>query len=87
MESNPHIARVVRDYREKESIPLPGDRWINGLGRTVLDSTDNRYDIIDLSFTGSFPSGSFGFAEDYRYTVEAFRTYLERLKPDGFLSL
>ncbi|OGW27804.1 MAG: hypothetical protein A2X56_08300 [Nitrospirae bacterium GWC2_57_13] len=87
MESNPHIAGVVRSYLGKEDSFLPGNQWSKGLGRTILSSRDTRYDSIDLSFTGSFPTGSFGFAEDYRYTVEAFRTYMERLKPGGFLSL
>jgi hypothetical protein len=36
---------------------------------------------------GSAPSASFGIAEDYRYTVEAFRDYLRHLKPEGFLSI
>jgi len=36
---------------------------------------------------GSLPGASFGFAEDHRFTVEAFRVYLDHLKPGGFLSL
>jgi hypothetical protein len=33
------------------------------------------------------PGWAFGFAEDYRFTVEAFQEYLSHLKPDGLLSL
>ena len=43
--------------------------------------------MIDLSLMGPSPSALFGFAEDYRFTVEAFEHYLAHLKNDGFLSL
>ena len=36
---------------------------------------------------GSMPSGSFGFSEDYRFTVEAFTEYLSHLNIDGILVL
>ncbi|MDH4233219.1 MAG: hypothetical protein OEW04_14470, partial [Nitrospirota bacterium] len=36
---------------------------------------------------GSMPSGSFGFSEDYRFTVEAFEEYLKHLAPEGMLSV
>jgi hypothetical protein len=45
------------------------------------------FDVIDLSLMGPSPSAPFGFAEDYRFTVEAFEQYLAHLKNDGFLSL
>jgi hypothetical protein len=36
---------------------------------------------------GSVPAGSFGFSEDYRFTVEAFEEYLKHLSPEGMLSV
>ena len=37
--------------------------------------------------TGISPSGSFGIAEDYRFTVEAFKEYLGHLTEKGILSI
>lgn len=87
MESNPHVARIVRNYLKEQNWPLSEAIWLVGLSRILLGTSNTKYDVIDLSFTGAFPAGAFGFAEDYRYTVEAFKTYLDRLKPHGFLSL
>jgi hypothetical protein len=68
--------------------PAPSpDRVRTGLGRAWLNGRKNAFDIIDLSLMGSLPGWAFGFAEDYRFTVEAFETYLDHLKPGGFLSL
>jgi hypothetical protein len=44
-------------------------------------------DIIDIPMTGVSPSGAFGIAEDYRFTVEAFTEYLGALKRDGVMSI
>ncbi|MEK7238845.1 MAG: hypothetical protein AAB012_05045, partial [Nitrospirota bacterium] len=45
------------------------------------------YDIIDLPMTGASVSGAFGISEDYRFTIEAFKDYLNALKRDGFISV
>ena len=55
--------------------------------RGCLFSFNKKFDIIDLSVMGSMPSGSFGFSEDYRFTVEAFTEYLSHLNIDGILAL
>lgn len=87
VESNPLVMRVVRELRGNRPALPDEARYHAGLGRTWLSSSAGTFDVIDLSFMGSLPGASFGFAEDYRFTVEAFRIYLDHLKPGGFLSL
>ena len=87
VDSNPLIIKTVRDYAKKMSSDLYETNTWSALGRSWLAGTDKVFDLIDLSIMGSMPSSSYGFSEDYRYTVEAFQTYIAHLKPDGFLSL
>ncbi len=57
-------------------------------GRSYLRQTGRRFDIILFSLANSYHpvrSGAYSLAEDYRYTVEAFRDALSRLKPGGLL--
>lgn len=87
VESNPLMLRVAQELRGNRSAAPDEALYHAGLGRTWLSSSARTFDVIDLSFMGSLPGASFGFAEDYRFTVEAFREYLDHLKPGGFLSL
>jgi len=87
VDSNPLVIRTVRGYGREHSSSIYDENTWNGLGRTWLAATDREFDLIDLSFMGSLPSATFGFAEDYRFTVEAFEQYLAHLKREGFLSL
>jgi hypothetical protein len=86
VESDPLVMRAVYEQGLYGPAPSP-DRVRTGLGRAWLNGRKNAFDIIDLSLMGSLPGWAFGFAEDYRFTVEAFETYLDHLKPGGFLSL
>jgi hypothetical protein len=48
------------------------------------------FDVIQLPLTdssGAVSSGLYGLSEDYSLTVEAFKTYLGALKPEGFLTV
>ncbi len=87
IDSNPLVLRVMREYGRTHGSPVYEHQAWAGLARTRLSASDKKYDLIDLSFTGSTPSAVFGFAEDYRFTLEAFEQYLARLKQEGFLSL
>ncbi len=56
--------------------------------RRFLRQTDKRFDVVALSPTQSVmasTAGVFGAGEDYRFTVEAFESYLGALSPDGML--
>lgn len=59
-------------------------------GRAFVRSTDERYDVIQLSLIDTFAataSGAFSLAESYLYTVEAFADFLDRLTEDGALTI
>ncbi|RNC68570.1 MAG: hypothetical protein ED859_09650 [Desulfuromonadales bacterium] len=87
VESNPALVRVIRsDWREFAG-NIYDDRTFTGLGRSWLKGRGEQFDIIDISLMGTEPSGSFGIAEDYRFTVEAFKEYLDHLRPDGVMSV
>jgi len=57
------------------------------LARSLLLMSDNLFDVIDVSLTSAVPSGGFGIAEDFTFTVEAFKEYLSHLTGDGVISL
>lgn len=93
VEFYPLLTKIVKnDYREfsggiydKEKIGIkPGD------GRTFIRQSKNRYDIIQISPGDAFASSStgiYGLTEDYRFTVEAFRDYIEHLNENGILTI
>ena len=87
IDSNPLVISTVRDYGRAQGSPIYEENTRTGLARTWLAASGKKFDLVDLSLMGSWPSAAFGFAEDYRYTVEAFEQYLSHLKPSGFLSL
>lgn len=93
VEINPSIVKVMtNDFAE-----YSGNIYRNpkvtahlGEGRHVLSSSDKTYDIIQLSGVDTFSAtqaGAFALTENYLYTMEAFGTYLNHLKPQGLLSL
>jgi hypothetical protein len=96
IESNPVIIDIVsNDYGDYSGRIFDQNAW-SGLGRNFIDriardslspDADHLFDLIDLSLTGISVSSLFGIAEDYRYTVEAFRKYLSHLKGEGYLSV
>lgn len=87
VESNPFLIKIIRDEFREFSNSIYNTNAFSGLGRTWLKTKEARFDIIDIPLMGTAPSGTFGISEDYRLTVEAFKEYLNHLKPDGFLSI
>jgi hypothetical protein len=86
VDSDPLVIRSVREYQKGFASDIYKNNTRTGLGRSYLASTAQKFDLIDLSLLGSLPGGSFGFSEDYRYTVEAFEEYLQHLTREGMLS-
>ncbi len=87
VESNPLLIKIIRDEFKEFSHGIYNTNTLPGLGRTWLRSNDKKFDIIDIPLTAATPSGLFGISEDYSFTVEAFKEYLNHLKPDGFLNI
>ncbi len=87
VESNPLLLKTIRnDFADLSGGLYRSNTW-SGLGRSWLRTNDKRFDVIDLSLIGAAASGSFGIAEDYRFTVDALKEYLGHLKPDGLLAV
>ena len=58
--------------------------------RGFVLKNERRYDLIQFALLdayGSASSGLYALSENYLYTVEAFRDYLRRLRPGGYLSV
>jgi len=87
VDSNPLVIRAVRDYGRAHGSRMYEENTWTGLGRTWLAASDREFDVIDLSLMGPSLAAPFGFAEDYRFTVEACEQYLAHLKKNGYLSL
>ena len=82
VEVNPLIVEASDIYRDpRVQVILESDR-------SYLRSTQESFDLIIFSLANAYHSvrsGAYSLAEDYRYTVEAFKDALARLEPDGLL--
>lgn len=87
VEGNPALVKVIQSDWRAFGGDLYGKRSFTGLGRSWLQGESESFDIIDLSMLVTEPAGSFGIAEDYRFTVEACKEYLKHLRKDGILSV
>ena len=61
-------------------------RFVNDEARSFVARTDERFDVIQISMIDSWAAtgaGAFVLTEHSLYTVEAWRLFLERLKPGG----
>lgn len=93
IEINPAIVSATRGRFADFSGQLFNDprvRLVLGEGRSVLERTSARYDVVQLSGVDTYAAsqaGAFALTENYLYTVEAIRSYLDRLTPDGTLTL
>jgi spermidine synthase len=59
-------------------------------GRSYLRSTPQQFDVVQMTLVDTWAStaaGAFALSENNLYTVEAFREYLEHLKPDGMIAI
>ncbi|MCM2359806.1 MAG: hypothetical protein NDI77_16770 [Geobacteraceae bacterium] len=86
-ETDPAIVAVIRRDWGEFSGNIYDGRTVTGLARSWLAGTGDKFDIIDISLQGTEPYGSFGIAEEYRFTVEAFTEYLRHLEGDGMLAV
>src|SRR3989344_1969639 len=92
VEINPLILELYKKYVGKNSdvYAEKNVQLIVDDGRKFIETSDKKYDIIALP--SSFKYGKsglsfYGFIENYLFTKEAFRTYLNNLKDGGILAL
>jgi hypothetical protein len=68
----------------------PGVTFVNDEARSYLARSDERFDVIQISLIDTWAAtaaGAFALSENSLYTVEAWDTFLDRLNPDGVLSV
>ncbi|MDX1614759.1 MAG: hypothetical protein R3300_10655 [Candidatus Promineifilaceae bacterium] len=92
VEENGLVLRVVRDDFSDFTGGLYGDSRVTLVeqsGRVFARRNSNdRFDLTVVSLTDPHrpvTSGAYSLTEDYRYTVQAFRDYLNTLEQDGLL--
>jgi len=90
--ANPLVLGVMENSLNEFSGNLYEDRTatVKDQARSFLLRTRDRFDVIQLPLTdtlGATASGLYGLSEDYTLTVEAFKTYIRALTPDGVLSV
>ena len=59
-------------------------------GRSFLRSTTQQFDVVQMTLVDTWAStaaGAFALSENNLYTVEAFREYFNRLRPDGMIAI
>ncbi len=68
----------------------PGFHVEHADGRSFMERSHERYDLVQMTGADTYSagaSGAFMFSENYLYTAEAFRRYIEALAPGGVLSI
>jgi hypothetical protein len=81
------LEKIIRSELREFSGGLYGRESRVGLGRAWLAQGEERFDLIDITLQGTTPATAYGIGEDYRFTVEAVREYLQHLSPDGVLTV
>jgi hypothetical protein len=59
-------------------------------GRSYVRSSQESYDVVQMTLVDTWAStaaGAFALSENNLYTVQAFREYLDHLKPDGLIAI
>lgn len=93
VELNPQIVDLLQndyaDYSGELFDPV-NSRIHIAEARGFVSTTNNRYDLIQISLLDSFSASSAGLyalSENYLYTVEALEEYITRLMPGGYLAI
>jgi hypothetical protein len=74
----------------KGSFLLPQVELVASEGRHYVRSTDDTYDLVQITAVDTFSAqttGAYVLAESYLYTVEAISDYLDHMSDDGLLSV
>ncbi len=87
VESYKLLMNIIRNEYRDFSGNLYTSNSFPGIGRSWIKSQNKMFDLIDIPLTGAHPYTPFGIGEDFRFTVEAFIDYIEKLKPEGIISI
>lgn len=93
VEINPFIVEAVQGRWAADTAHLYDDPRVTAVvaeGRHFIETDDQLYDRIVLAGVDTFAAtqaGAFALAENYLYTVEALKQWLQHLRPGGVLFL
>ncbi len=91
VEVNPAVIDVTRHYADYNGgiLDLPQVKLVEGDARSFVERSDDRYDLIylNLVYTQAAEPGSQVLVENYIFTWQAFKTYLEHLLPGGRIGI
>ena len=93
VEINPAIFEVLTDRFADFSGHLdrkPGVTLINAEGRSYINHSSDRYDLLQISLVDTWAAtaaGGLTLTENRLYTVEAWNDFYRALKPGGLLSV
>jgi spermidine synthase len=93
VELNPQFARLVStDYADFAGhlYQQPGVTLHIAEARSFVTGSPGNYDLIQVSLLDSFSasaSGQYALSENHLYTTEALTESLQKLAPDGYLSI
>ncbi|NIO48945.1 MAG: hypothetical protein GTN73_05845 [Candidatus Aminicenantes bacterium] len=93
IESNPLIVKLLRQELAQFSSGLyhkKNVQVVSAYSRAALKQEKGTYDLIVFSLTdvfGATGTGLYGFSENYLYTTDSFAHILNRLSPDGLVSI
>jgi hypothetical protein len=88
VELNPLIISKAKEFGKSAGI-LYERKEVNVFiddGRRFISSSDSKYDMITIKLVDSWAAqlaGGYALSENYLYTVEAFRQYLQHLDKDN----
>ncbi len=69
---------------------IPNVRIVNDEARAFLSRASETYDILQISLIDTWAAtaaGAYVLSENALYTMESWKLFLDRLKPDGILSV
>jgi hypothetical protein len=93
VEENLNIINLVKKSFASFSGSIYLDPRVNVVvsdGRSFIQSSNEDFDIIDLSLTGgasATSTGIYALSENYIYTEEAFMSFIDHLSPKGVLAV
>src|ERR671919_504454 len=88
VEINPLIIEATKRFGRAAGVLYDSDQvnLVIDEGRRYLSGTDSRFDLIVIKLVDSWAAqlaGGYALSENYLYTVEAFKQYLDHLNEDS----
>lgn len=91
VEVNPAIVSAARNFAQYNGniLDLPQVNLVEGDARSYVERTSDQYDLIylNLVYTQAVEPASQTLVENYIFTTEAMKTFIDHLTPSGRLTI